>query len=151
GRGHRIELANGMVTLKNAARVLPGDGGSRLDLRPRDLRVGSETIAALRDEVIDAAFTVLVARVPVLDSGVFDGGVVQSDELDDGGVKLVLVPHGGRAALEITDRRTFVRDDQSALELTCVAGVDAEIGRQLHRTANALRDVRERSVAEDRR
>ena len=38
-----------------------------------------------------------------------------------------------------------------ALELAGVGGVDAEIGRKLHRAAHALGDVAERAVGEDRR
>ncbi|HMT07030.1 MAG TPA: 5'/3'-nucleotidase SurE, partial [Pyrinomonadaceae bacterium] len=39
-------------------------------------------------------------------------------------------------------------DDERPLELAGVRGVDAEIGRQLHRAADTLRDEAERSVAE---
>src|SRR5713101_1225919 len=65
-------------------------------------------------------------------------------------VELVLVAPGRGAALEVADVRALLRDDQCALELAGVLGVDAEVGRQLHRTAHALRDVAEGAVAEDR-
>src|SRR6266545_1556894 len=42
-------------------------------------------------------------------------------------------------------------DDQRPLELPRLRVVDAEIGRQLHRTAHAFRDVTERAVRKDRR
>src|SRR5581483_3991666 len=35
--GDRVELAGGIVTAQDHARILPGDGGAGLDLRPRDL------------------------------------------------------------------------------------------------------------------
>ena len=36
--GDGVELADGVVALQDAARVLPGDGGAGLDLGPGDLR-----------------------------------------------------------------------------------------------------------------
>ena len=95
-------------------------------------------IAALGDEIVDAAFAVLVARIPVLDRRVFDLGVVERDELDHRGMQLILVAHRGGAAFEIADIGALVGDDQRALELAGVRCVDAEIGRQLHRAAHAL-------------
>ena len=66
-------------------------------------------------------------------------------------MQLVLVPHRRRAALEIAHVRAFVGDDERALELPGVPGVDAEIGGQFHRTADAFGDIGERPVTEDRR
>src|ERR1700674_362995 len=34
---HRVELSDRIVALQDAARVLPGNGGARLHLRPADL------------------------------------------------------------------------------------------------------------------
>jgi hypothetical protein len=48
--------------------------------------------------------------------------VVQRHQLDHGGVQLVLVAHGRRAALEVAHVGALVGDDQRALEL---AGVPA--------------------------
>jgi hypothetical protein len=95
---------------------------------PGDLRVAAAAVAPLGDEVVDAADAVLVAGVPVLDSGVLDLRVVERDQFDDGCVQLVLVAHRRRAALEITDVGPFVRNDQCPLELAGVDGVDAEVG-----------------------
>ena len=67
---------------------------------------------------------------------------VERDQLDDRGVQLVLVALRRRAAFEIADGRAFVADDQRPLELAGVLGVDAEVGRQLHRAAHALRACR---------
>ncbi len=66
-------------------------------------------------------------------------------------MELVLVALRRRAAFEIADVGALVGDDQRALELAGVLLVDPEIGRQLHRAANALRDVDEGSVGEDGR
>ena len=145
----RVELATGIVATQDAGRVLPGDRRAGLDLGPRDLRVGAAAVAALGDEVVDAALALVVSGVPVLDRRVLDLGVVERDELDHGGMELVVVALRGGAALEIRDVRALVGDDQRALELPRVALVDAEIGRQLHRAAHARRDIDERAVGED--
>src|SRR3972149_1679033 len=84
-----------------APRVLPRDCGARLDLRPRELRVLPHRTAALRDEVVDAALPVLVARIPILDRAVLQLCIVERDEFDDGRVKLILVTHRGCASFKI--------------------------------------------------
>ena len=92
-----------------------------------------------------------VARIPVLDGRILDLGIVERDQLDHGGVELVLVAHRRGAAFEVADVGALVGDDQRALELAGILLVDAEIGRQLHRAAHARRHVDERAVGEHRR
>ena len=150
GDGDGVELADRVVPLQDAARVLPGDGRAGLHLRPRDLRVGRR-LPALGDEVVDAALAVLVAGVPVLDRRVLDGRVVEGHQLDHRGVELVLVAHRRRAALQVAHRRALVGHQQRPLELPGLRRVDAEVGGQLHGALHALRDVGERAVGEDRR
>jgi hypothetical protein len=58
----------------------------------------------------------LVARIPVLHGRVLDLRVVERNELDDGGVELILVAHRSRAAFEVAHVAAFVGDDQRALE-----------------------------------
>src|SRR5436190_18351786 len=117
GDRHRIELADRVVALEDAAWILPRDRRSGLDLRPRDLGVRTGTLAALRDEVVDPALTLFVARVPVLDRRILDRGALERDELDDRGVELILVLHRRRAALEVAHIAALVRDDERPLEL----------------------------------
>ena len=150
GRRDRVELADRVVALQDAARILPGDRRAGLDLRPGDLRVDADAVAALGHEVVDAALAVLVAGIPVLNRRVLDGGVVQRDQLDDRRVQLMLVAHRRGAAFEVAHVRAFLGHDQRALELSRSLRVDAEVRRQLHRAADALRDVRERPVREHR-
>ena len=57
---------------------------------------------------------------------------------------------GGRAAFHVGDFRAFVGDDERALELTEVLGVDAEVGLQGLGHLHALGDVDERAAGEDR-
>src|SRR5688500_19927681 len=59
-----------------------------------------------------------------------DLGVLVRHELHHGCMKLVLVAHRGRAAFEIADIRALVADDQRALELPRLLGVDAEVDRK---------------------
>ena len=77
-------------------------------------------LAALGDEVVDAALAFLVAGIPVLHGRVLDRRVVERDQLDHRGVQLVLVAHRRRAAFEVADVRAFLGDDQRALELAGV-------------------------------
>ena len=150
GHGHRVELAHGVVAREDAARVLPRDGRAGLDLRPRQARVLAAN-AALGDEVVDAAAPLAVARIPVLHGRILHLGVAFDDDLDHGRVQLVLVALRRGASLQIAHVGTFVGHDERPLELPRTGGVDAEIGRKLHRAAHALRDVAERPVGEDRR
>ena len=71
--------------------------------------------------------------------------------LDDGGVQLVLVAHGGGTPLEVAHIAVVVGHDERALELAGVGRIDAEVGRQLHGTAHPLGDVDKRTVAKDGR
>src|SRR5437764_22284 len=116
-----------MVAAQDAARVLPGDSRAGFELRPRDLGIVAAAIAALGDEVENAAAALRVAGIPVLDGRVLDLGIVEGDQLDYGGVQLVLVAHGRRAALEIAHIGALVGDDERALELAGVLLVDAEV------------------------
>src|ERR1700704_5815522 len=103
GDGDRVELPARAVAAQDAAWIFPGNGRAGLDLRPGDVRVLATAIATLGDKIVNAALAVLVAGVPVLHRGVFDLGVIESDELDHGGMELVLVAHGRSAAFEIAD------------------------------------------------
>ena len=70
----------------------------------------------------------LVARVPVLYGGVFYFRVVVYHNLYDGGMELIFVTHRCGATLEIAHVGAVVGNDECALKLSGVAGVDAEIG-----------------------
>ena len=151
GDGDGIEFADGIVALQDAGRILPGDRRAGLDLGPADLRIVAPAGAPLGDEIVDAALAGLVAGIPVLHRRIFDLGILQRHQFDDGGMELVLVAHRRRATFEIGDVAALVGDDQRALELPGVLRVDAEVGRQFHRAVNAGRDVDERPVGKDRR
>ena len=148
GHGHGVELARGIVACEDAAGVLPCDGRTGFDLRPRQARILAAD-AALGDEIIDAAPALAVAGIPILHGGVLDLGIPLDDDLDDGGMQLVLVALGRGATLEIADVGTLVGDDERTLELPRTGGVDAEVGGELHGTPHPFGDVAERPVGED--
>ena len=88
GHGHAVEFRDGIVAAQDGARVLPGDGAARLDLSPEEAAATALAQAAFGHEVVDAAAALGVARIPVLDGGVFHFGVFLDDDLDHGRVKL---------------------------------------------------------------
>src|SRR6266571_492391 len=55
---------------------------------------------------------------------------------------------GRSASLEVANRSAFVGDNQCALELAGVSGVDAEVRRKLHRALHTLWYVGKRTIAE---
>src|SRR5579863_9718586 len=71
-----------------------------------------------------------IARIPVLHSRIPDLRVIERDQLNHGGVQLVLVAHGRRAAFQIAHIGALVGYDECALELAGILLVDAEIGGQ---------------------
>ena len=74
-----VKLADAVVALQDAARVFPRDGRAGFDLRPGDLAVLATALAALGDEVVDAALAGLrVAGIPVLDGAVLDRRVCRA-------------------------------------------------------------------------
>src|SRR6185437_13069998 len=149
GHGNRIEFTRGVIALQDDAGVFPGDGGAGLDLGPGDLGVFAFADAAFGDKVVDAAFAVLVAGIPVLDGGVFDLGVAQGDELDHGCVQLVLVAHRCGTAFQIANVAPFVGDNQGSFELAGIFRIDPEIGGQFHGAANPFGDIDKGPVRKD--
>ena len=150
GQCYRIELANGLVTAQHHAGVFPSNRRSSLNLGPGDLCPRPCTQAALGDEVVNAALTVLITGIPVLHRAVFDFRVAQGHQLYHGCMQLVLVAHRGRTPFEVAHMRSLVRNNQGALKLSCIALVDPKVGRKFHRTAHALGNVDERTVTKDR-
>src|ERR1041385_3553850 len=86
----RVEPPDRIVALENAPGILPGDRRAGLHLGPGNLRPPGG-LAPLGDEVEDPAPPLFVPGIPVLDRGVLDGRAVEGDQLDHGGVELVLV------------------------------------------------------------
>ena len=126
GDGYRVEFGGRVVTAQDTTRVFPRDGGACFYLRPAEVRV-LVCDTAFGDEVIDSAFAVLVSRVPVLHGRILDFRIRANYYFHDSCVELVLVPHGCGTSLEIREIGAFVGNEECALELTGLTGIDAEI------------------------
>ena len=124
---HRVEFAHGVVALQNDTWIFPGNGRAGLDLSPGNLGAFAFAEAALGHEVINAATSFGIAGIPVLDCGILNLGIVESDQFHYCSVQLVFIAHGGGATFQIADVGTFFGDDQGAFELARVGRVDAEI------------------------
>src|SRR6267142_5734965 len=117
----RVKLAARIVAAQDAAWIFPGDRRPGFDLGPGDLGIVAAAVAALGDEIVDAALAFRIAGIPVLHRRIFDLGIVERDQFDDGSVQLVFVALRRGAAFEIADVGALVGDDQRALELAGVA------------------------------
>ena len=137
----RIKLPHRIISLQNAARIFPRDRRPRLHLRPGDLAVGAAAGPAFGDKIINPPFAVLIPWIPVLHRRIFDRRPFQRHQLHHGRVKLILIAHRRGASFQIRNVRPFIRDNQRPLKLPRALGVDAEVGRKLHRAAHAPGDV----------
>ena len=68
-----------------------------------------------------------VARIPVLNGGVFHLGVILNDNLYDGSMQLIFVSHGSGAAFKIAYIRIVFCHNEGSFELSRVAGVNSEV------------------------
>ena len=83
--------------------------------------------STLCHEVEDSAAPLGIARIPVLDRGVFDIGIFLDDYLHNGGMELVLIAHRCRTSFKITYIRALIRDYERPFELAGAACIDSEI------------------------
>ena len=67
-------------------------------------------------------------------------------DFDNGSMQLILVAHRGRTTLQVADIGFVIGHNQGALELACIGSIDAEVGAQLHRATDSLRNIDEGSV-----
>ena len=99
---------------------------------------------ALGDQVVDVGG-------PVLDGRVADLGAGLGDDLDHRRVQRVGGVDGSGAALDVVHVRALLGDDQGALELAHVLGVDPEVGLEGHLDLDARGHVDERAAGPDGR
>ena len=151
GDGHRVKLAYRIITGQNTAWVFPGNSGTSLHLCPRDLAPFALAQSAFSHEVVDTSLSILVTRIPVLDGGIFHFGPFMRYDFDDSRMKLVLIAHRGGTTFKVTDIGFIIRHNQCTFELSGIGRIDTEIGRKLHRTTHAFRDIDKRTVREHRR
>ena len=111
GDRDRVELTHAVFTVQHAARVLPRHRAAGLDLRPADLAARALAQPALGDEIVDPAHAFGIAGIPVLHGRILDLGIVHRDQLDHGGVELVLVAHRRGAAFQIADIAALISNN----------------------------------------
>ena len=68
-------------------------------------------------------------------------------QLDDGSMKLILITLRCGTSLEVGHVASLVGNDQRALKLARIPGIDTEVGAELHRAAYTLGHIHERSIA----
>ena len=127
GHGYGVELCRRVVTGKDAARILPRNGTSRLHLRPRELGVRALAVAALGDEVVHTSTSFGITRIPILNCGVFHLRTVMNNDFHDGGVQLVLITHRCGATFQVGYIAVIIRHDKRAFKLPRVGCVDTEV------------------------
>ncbi len=137
GDGDGVEFPLTVITTQNAGGIFPCDGGACFHLGPHHLRAIPTTISAFSHEIVDPTLAVFIARIPVLNRGIFDLGVIMRDQFHHCGVQLVGVAHWRGASFKVRHIGVFICDDQCALKLARVFCIDAEIGGQFHRAAHA--------------
>ena len=148
GHCHRVKFARRVVALQHATRIFPRDCRAGLHLRPRQFREIAATQSAFRHEIINAATTILVARIPILNGGIFHLGTILHHDFHNRRMKLVFVAHRSRAAFQIRHVGIVVGHNERTLELPRSGRIDSEISRQFHRAANAFGNIDKRTVGE---
>ena len=112
-------------------------GQARTDVAIDPLYVGIFVReAALGHEIEDV-------RRPVLDGDVLELRAFKRDQLDDRAVQGGGVELRRGAAFHVSQLRTFIANDEGALELTEVLGVDAEVSLERMFHLHSGRDVNE--------
>ena len=143
GNSHAVELSYRVVATQDAGRILPGNRRTRLYLSPAQLRVHTAQVASLGYQVQHTTLTMLITRIPVLNGRVFHLSIILDNNLYDSRMELVLITHWRCTSLQIRNVSIIIGDDQCTLKLTGVTGIDAEVTAQLHRAADALRNINE--------
>ena len=98
---HRVELGEGVVSLKYCTRIFPGNGRTCLHLSPEEFGVLSLAYSSLGYKVIYAASALFVARIPVLHGRVFNLCILHYHNLHNCGVQLTLAALRSRTALQV--------------------------------------------------
>ena len=143
GNSHTVELSHRVITTQDAGRILPGNSRTGLYLSPAQLRVHTTQVTSLGYQVQHTTLTMLITRIPVLNGRVFHLSIILDDNLYDSRMELVLITHRRCTSLQIRNVSIIISDNQCTLKLTGVTGIDAEVTAQLHRTADALRNINE--------
>ena len=97
----RIELRRRIIPLQYCGRIFPCNRRTGLDLSPAEMRAFALADTPLRHEIEDTATSHGISRIPVLDSAVTHIGIFLYDNLYNGSMELVLIPHRSGAAFHV--------------------------------------------------
>src|SRR5689334_4768857 len=111
GDGNGIKLTSRVIAAENTAWIFPGNRRAGLDLGPGYFGVAAAAVATLGDEVEDSAASFGIPGIPILNRRVLDFSILKRHQLDDRGMQLILIAHGGGAALQIADVGSLVGND----------------------------------------
>ena len=82
---------------------------------------------------------------------IFDLRIAKRYEFDHRGVQLIFITHRSGAAFEITHVTALIGNNEGALKLPRLSGVNSKIRTQLQRTPHPFGDIYKRAIAEHRR
>ena len=133
--GHRQHLARCLRADEHHSGILHGQAGTDVAVDPLHVPLGLYP-GPLGNKVV------YVGR-PVLNGGVGDPGSRLDHDLHHRRVQRIGAVHRCRTALDVVHLGTLVGNDQGALKLTHVLGIDAEVGLQRHFDLDAGRHVDE--------
>ena len=149
GDCHGIEFGLRTFACEYARGVLPRDCRTCFYLCPRQTSILTTEMPALGDEIEYSAFAFSITWIPVLHSGILDFCVFSNNDFYYRCVKLIFIAHRCGTSFKVGNVSSIVANDESALELTGIARIDAEVGGKFHGTTHAFRNVDERTIGED--
>src|SRR5690606_12538859 len=84
------------------------------------------------DKIINSALALFIAGIPVLNCGIFDFCILQSNQLHNGGMQLIFVSLRCRTTLKVIDETSFISNHQRSFKLSSILSVDSEISGEIN-------------------
>ena len=151
GYRYRIELCGRIVSTQNTAWILPCNGRASLYLCPGKFTVHPFAVTSFGYKVIHTTFTFSITRIPVLHSRIFHFRTVKHHDFHNCRVQLVFITHRCRTSFQVRDITVIICNNQRTFKLSGIGRIDTEVRRQLHRTANPLRNIHKRTITKHSR
>lgn len=149
GKGDRIKIEEWIVEEKNEGRIFKGDWREGLKMSKGNIGIVEKEIEEIGEEIIDKEIEVIVEGEKVMESRIFDLGVLNRKKIEKRRVKMVIVELRWGEELKIGKVRELIGDDKSEIEMEGVIIVDKEIGRKINREEKEIGKIKERKVGEE--
>lgn len=149
GKGDRIKIEEWIVEEKNEGRIFKGDWREGLKMSKGNIGIVKKEIEEIGEEIIDKEIEVIVEGEKVMESRIFDLGVLNRKKIEKRRVKMVIVELRWGEELKIGKVRELIGDDKSEIEMEGVIIVDKEIGRKINREEKEIGKIKERKVGEE--